>query len=428
MKINSILKRHENPGMHSNMNVTWKKAIGCYVYDANDKKYLDFTSTIFVTNIGHSNKKLIESIKDVLNTSLLHTYNYPHKYRINYIKKLIKFANNKFDKAFLLSGGSETTEAALKLMRLYGKRNKKKPIIISLKGNWHGRTMGAEHMAGNETGKEWIGYKDKYIYYLDFPYEEELQKKNLSGKNFFINSLKKIKHLNYKTEISGFILEAFQGWGAIMYPLDYVKEVSKFCKINNILLTIDEMQSGFGRTGKKFCYENYDINPDIICCGKGMGSGFPLSGLLGKNKVFKNILPGSMSSTHSANPMACAAGIATINEIKRLGLIKKSLNNGTYFHKILNNLKDSYPKYIKKINGKGLIAAIIFHNNKKINGTKLSNFISRECLKKGLLVVTTGRESIKLGPPLIISKKQLSTGVKIIKGCMEIVDKKNLFK
>ena len=172
-------------------------------------------------------QKINKKISEVLDIPLLHTYNYQHKYRVEYIKKLIKFTNYNFDKVYLLSGGSETTEAALKLMRIFGKENKLKPIIISLKGNWHGRTMGSEHMAGNESGKDWIGYRDKYIYHLDFQYSENLKKNKLSEKQFFLHSLKKIKHLNFKKDISGLILEAFQGWGAIMYPKDYVKEVSK---------------------------------------------------------------------------------------------------------------------------------------------------------------------------------------------------------
>jgi len=428
MKINKILKKYENPGMHNQLDVVWEKAKGCFVYDKNKKKILDFTSTIFVSNIGHGNKNLIKSIKKVLNLPLLHTYNYQHRFRIEYIKKLIKFADNKFDKVYLLSGGSETTEAALKLMRIYAINNNKKPGIISLKGNWHGRTMGAEHMCGNDTGKKWIGYKDKYIYHLDFPYKDVLNKKKNNGKFFFKESLKKIKHLNFKKDLSGFILEAFQGWGAIMYPMDYIKAISDFCKKNKILLTIDEMQSGFGRTGKKFCFQNYQIKPDIICCGKGMGSGFPISGLLAKNKVFKNIKPGSMSSTHSANPMACAAGMATIDEINRLKLVSKSNENGKYFHKILNDLKDKYPNFIKEVNGKGLIAGLIFYNTKNINGTKLSNFISAQCLKRGLLVVMTGRESIKLGPPLTITKKQLRIGINIIEKSLNFAIKKKVFK
>ena len=391
------------------------------------KKILDFTSTIFVSNIGHGNTNLIKSIKSVLNLPLIHTYNYQNKFRIAYIKKLIKFSENKFDKAYLLSGGSETTEAALKLMRIYGISKKKKPGIISLKGNWHGRTMGAEHMAGNDTGKKWIGYNDKFVYHLDFPYQKVLKSKKVTGKSFFLNSLLKLKKLNFKKDISGFILEAFQGWGAITYPVDYVKQVQNFCRKNDILLTIDEMQSGFGRTGKKFCYQNYNISPDIICCGKGMGSGFPLSGLLGKKKVFKNIIPGSMSSTHSANPIACAAGIATINEIQRLNLVDKSKNNGQFLRQELNKLKINFENLIEEINCIGLIAAIIFKNSKEINGTKIANFVSKECLKNGLLVVMTGRESIKLGPPLIVSKSQIKTAAKIIFKSIKTAEKKCKF-
>ena len=188
------------------------------------------------------------------------------------------------------------------------------------------------------------------------------------------------------------ILETFQGWGAIFYPKIYVKEIEKFCKKNNILLCFDEMQSGFARTGKKFGYHHYDVNPDMICCGKGMGAGFSLSGVIGSNKVFQNKNIKGLSSTHSANPISCAAGLATIEEIEKLSLVKNSKLQGNLLHKNLTLMKKKFNQIIFDCLGKGLIASVIFKKYNKFSGKEIADKVSLKCLKKGLLVCNTGRE------------------------------------
>jgi len=203
-------------------------------------------------------------------------------------------------------------------------------------------------------------------------------------------------------------LETFQGWGAVFYPKDFVQGVRKMCDTLDALLTFDEMQSGFGRTGKKFGYEHYDVKADIICCGKGMGTGFPLSGVISRSDILDLPKVSEMSSTHSANPIVCTAGLATIEEIENKNLVQESERKGFILHYELNKVKQKYTEYIKTIQGKGLIAALIFYD---------SDFTSRvveKCMQKGLLVVYTGRESIKIGPPLIIPDDALLEGIEII--------------
>ena len=136
------------------------------------------------------------------------------------------------------------------------------------------------------------------------------------------------------------ILESFQGWGAIFYPKDFVKAAEKFCKENDIILTFDEMQAGFARTGKAFGFQHYEVSPDLICCGKGMGNGYPLSGVIGKKNIMDLPEIGNMSSTHSANPMACAIGLAVIEEIEKRKLIEESIRKGNILHSKLNELQE----------------------------------------------------------------------------------------
>lgn len=426
-KIIKSLKKNESRSMQGQLPIIWSKADGHSLFDIKGNKFIDFTSTIFVTNIGHSNARLIKNLKKSLDKKLLHSYAYFNKSREEYLKSLVKFAGVNFNKAFLMSAGTEATEAALKLMRLYGKKeNKRKLGIISFNGNWHGRTMGAQMMSGNKKQKEWIGYEDKNIHHIDFPYPWELE--NISPKKFLHNSLKKLKRkIDLKKDVCGFMLETFQGWGAIFYPKEFVKEISKICKKNKILLTFDEMQAGFGRTGKKFGYEHYDVKPDLICCGKGMGGGIALSGVIGKKSIMDLPSVGEMSSTNSANPLACVAGMSVIDEIKNKKILTRVNENGNILKTGLEQIMKKNSSSIKYVMGKGMIYALIF--DKEINdiGNKLKKVCFR-AMQNGLLVVYTGRESIKIGPPLTITKKAIKEGLLVLDEQIANVFKKNKSK
>ena len=230
-----------------------------------------------------------------------------------------------------------------------------------------------------------------------------------------LNVLKK-KNIDISRDICGFMIETFQGWGSIFYPKLFIKEIRKICNKHDILLTFDEMQSGFGRTGKKFGYEHYDVKPDLICCGKGMGGGLPISGVIGKSKIMDLPEIGDMSSTHSANPLSCGAGLAVIDEIKSKNLISESKRKGKILLSELEKIKSKFPNIIKYVFGKGLIAAILFKNIKKPKQTNLMvSKIVEHCMQSGLLVVHTGRESIKIGPPLTISDAALLEGIQVLK-------------
>lgn len=414
-KILKRLRKNEVRSMHGQLPIIWNSAKGFNVFDIKGNKYIDFTSTIFVANIGHSNTRLKKNIINTINNSLINTYAYPHKLRENYLKKLTKFCGKNFDKAYLLSSGSEAVEACIKIMRLYGLKKSKGSSIISISGNWHGRTTGSQLLSDNKEQSKWINFKSKNTYYLRFPYPWYLKKKQKTSLELLDEDLKKLsKRINFNKDVSGVILETFQGWGALFYPKKYVQKISNFCKKNKILLAFDEIQAGFARTGKKFGFEHYDVHPDIICCGKGIGGGFPLSALVGKKKYLDIPEVGTMSSTYSANPVACAAGLSVIDEINKKKLVKSSFKKGEILKAGLNKIKENYKDLIELVSYKGLIGAIIFRENKDKNVSKLLAKVCEKCMQKGLLVVFTGRESIKIGPPLIISSNALKEGLKVI--------------
>jgi 4-aminobutyrate aminotransferase-like enzyme len=297
---------------------------------------------------------------------------------------------------------------------LNGKKLKKrKGGILCFEGNWHGRTMGAQMLGWNPGQKEWIGYLDPNIYHLPFPYPWRKEAMADPRKYFreSIHQLIEKNNIDPKKDLCGIMMETFQGWGAVFYPKEFVQEVAAFAKENDLLLTFDEMQAGFGRTGELFGYMNYGVEADLLACGKGASSSLPLAVVLGSKEVMDLPGVGSMSSTHSANPLVCAAGLANMQALIEDGLIDNSKKLGAEFHIALNKQKAEYSNYISSVQGMGLLAAVIFNDKDGKPLSELCDLISEKCLQTGLLVVHTGRESIKLAPPLMISKEALMEGV-----------------
>ncbi len=420
------MHRYESISMHGQMPVVWDRAEGFQVEDAWGNMWLDFTSTIFVANSGHGNPRIREALHKVIDKPLLHTYTYCSKERVDYIKYLIAQTSPQFEKAFLLSAGTEATECALKLMRMYGWKNGKvKPGIISFEGNWHGRTMGAQMMGYNQAQKEWIGYADPNMYHLPFPYpwRQDAMKDPATYFQKTMNNLIEEKGLNPETDLCGFMMETFQGWGALFYPPEFVQAVEAFARKYDLILSFDEMQAGFGRTGKLFGYMHYGVEPDLLCCGKGASSSLPLSIVLGGKKLLDLPDIGSMSSTHSANPLVCAAGKANLEALLDDGLIENSLVLGEMFIAELNKIKRRFPEHISLVSGKGLLAAVHFNTAQGEPLSNLCNVICETLMQRGLLVVHTGRESIKLAPPLVINEDALREGLQVfeetIADCIE---------
>jgi len=414
------LDEKESVSMHGQMPIVWDKAEGCQVSDPWGNTWIDFTSTIFVANAGHSNPKVVKALKQCLDKPLLHTYSYANPERIEYLKALINVSPANMEKAFLLSAGTEATECALKLMRMYGQQKKKRRLgIICFEGNWHGRTMGAQMLSYNPKQKEWIGYLDPNIHHLPFPYPwRDIQEPS----KFFEQSLEalcKEKELDPSQDICGFMLETFQGWAAAFYPPKFVQAIREFADRTGSLVTFDEMQSGFGRTGKLFGFEHYDVKADMLCCGKGISSSLPLSAVIASKEIMDLPDIGSMSSTHSANPMACAGALASLQVILEEKLSERSASLGTHMHNKLIEIQKKYPSHISDILGKGLLAAIHFNTSDRRPLASLATNVCERAMQKGLILVHTGRESIKIAPPLTIPQEALDEGLEVLSECVD---------
>lgn len=412
----SRLDKVESRSMHGQLPLVWDKAEDFSVFDIAGNKWIDFTSTIFVANVGHSNSRVNAAIGETLGRPLYSCYAYANPIRAQYLEKLLAFAGEPFEKAFLLSAGTEATEAALKLMRMHGQRiGKRRRGIVCIEGNWHGRTLGAQMLSSNLAQRNWIGYQDSDIHHIPFPYTWALN--GQSPEEFLDAGLKKLEDsgVDLSKDVCGFMLETFQGWGAVFYPKEFVQAIEKVCRKHNILLAFDEMQAGFGRTGRCFGFQHYEVTPDLIACGKGMGGGVPLSGVIGRAEVMDLPEIGNMSSTHSANPLVCAAGLAVIEELEQRDLVGEAARKGELLFKGLAALQRRFPDRISALLGKGLIAAVLFRSPD--TGDADGAFASRvaeRCMQKGLLVVHTGRESIKIGPPLTIADQALLEGIDVL--------------
>lgn len=425
LKILFDLEKYESRSMHGQLPIVWDRAEDFQVYDVCGNCWIDFTSTIFVTNSGHANSQISSALHRAIDRKLLHTYTFAHEVRALFLKKLIEITPDQFEKAFLLSAGTEATECAVKLMRMHGQNiSPTKLGIISFQGAMHGRTMGAEMLKGDPSQSAWIGYRDPNMHHLPFPYpwaaKDSFDKKYDWAKRFRKDMEElKAKGVNFDN-IAGFMIESYLGWGAIFYPIEYVKALADFAKEHNCLITFDEIQGGFGRTGKLFVYQHYDVEPDLLCLGKALSGSLPLSAVIGSQKIMDLPKFGSMSSTHSANPLCCAAGLANLEALESGKLIAESARKGGILHQRLSELKKKHPDRISCIFGKGLLAGVLFKCPE--TGEPDALFPSRVCekaMQKGLLLVHTGRESIKIGPPLTIPDEALEEGLDVLKESIE---------
>lgn len=418
------LDLYESRSMHGQLPLVWDRAEDFSVFDIAGNRWIDFTSTIFVANVGHSNPRVTRAMKAAIDRPLYSCYAYGNETRVRYLERLIAFAGKPFEKAFLLSAGTEATEAAFKLMRMQAQKlGKRRRGIICIENNWHGRTCGAQMLSGNRMQRDWIGYQDQDIHHIRFPYPWVLN--GTSPETFLEEELVKLQAtgVDLGCDVAGFMLETFQGWGAVFYPVEFVQAIEKICRRDQLLLAFDEMQSGFGRTGLPFGFQHYDVEPDLICCGKGMGGGVPLSGVLGRAHIMDLPDVGNMSSTHSANPLVCAAGLAVLEELEEKNLVAESARKGRVLFNALDGLRTRFPNRIGDLLGKGMIAAVLFRTPQtgEPDGP-FASLVAERCMQKGLLVVHTGRESIKLGPPLTMTDEALLEAISVMGEAIAEVD------
>jgi 4-aminobutyrate aminotransferase/diaminobutyrate-pyruvate transaminase/4-aminobutyrate aminotransferase/(S)-3-amino-2-methylpropionate transaminase len=415
------LEKYEPASMSGQPPIIWNKAEGFQVYDKWGNMWLDWSSGVLITNIGHSHPKIIEALKKEIDSKLLTSYVFYHEKRAELVELLQQDAPEGLDKVFLLSTGSEATENAIKLARTYGisKGGKEKHVIVSFSNAFHGRTLGAQLAGGIPALKEWIVNLDPG--FVNVPFPDGYFMKDTSF-DVFLNSLKE-QGIDPKN-IAGVISESYQGAGPFFFPKEYAKKLEAFCRENDALLIMDEVQAGFGRTGKWFTFEHYDIKPDLIACGKGISSSLPLSAVIGRSDVMNMYPPGSMTSTHSASPLPVVAAIENLKVLKEEKMTENAAELGKILKERLLTIQEKHPERIGFVASEGLVAGMQIERNGE--GDKEAAYkINERCFQKGLLMfapVGIGGRCIKIAPPLMITKDALQEGLDLLEEvCNEVL-------
>tara|TARA_B100000029_G_scaffold127545_1_gene121202 strand:- start:2221 stop:3390 length:1170 start_codon:yes stop_codon:yes gene_type:complete len=375
--------------------LSFKKGKGSFLYANNGKKYLDFVQGIAVNSLGHCHPKLVK----IMNKQSRKLWHVSNSFLIPEGEKLAKrLTKNTFaEKVIFQNSGVEATEAAIKVARryFYSIGKPKKNRILCIKNSFHGRTLAAIFASGSKKMTE--GFYPKVDGFDHFIFGD-------------LKSLK--KSISDKT--AAIMVESIMGEGGIkVIPNWFLKDLRKICNKKKILLILDEVQCGVGRTGNFFAFEHAKIKPDIVPIAKGIGGGFPLGAVLMTKKAASGMTPGTHGSTFGGNPLAMSIGNAVLDQILKKNFLKNVKKVSKYFNFELKKLKNEFPNVIKEIRGVGLLLGIQLFNDQ-------TDFIKR-LMKNKLLTIKAGENVIRLLPPLTVKKKEIDIAVKIIrKVCKEI--------
>ena len=409
------LRQFEPHSMRGQPPLVWHRAEGVSVYDAYGNQWLDWSSGVLVTNCGHAAPEVRAAILQQVNRPLLHNYVFPSEERAALVERLAALAPLDLKKVFLLTTGSEAAECAIKLARAHGLRSggPKKIAIVGAERGFHGRTLGAQQAGGIPGQKSWIVNEDPSIVQVPFPdgyWTEDTRFER------FLAALesKRIR----PAEVAGVLFETYQGVGPDFAPVPYIRELSEWCKANGALLIFDEVQAGFGRTGKLWAFEHYGVVPDLICCGKGISSSLPLSAVIGRAEVMDQFPPGSMTSTHTGNPVCCAAALANLTKIVAEDLPANAARMGELLEAGLRNIQQRHADVVGRYSCRGLVAGVqMTKPNRKEPDPALAHRIIELCFYKGLLFfapVGAWGQTVKIAPPLTINQEAIQEGLSVL--------------
>ncbi len=369
--------------------ISFKYGKGSFLYSTNGKKYLDFVQGIAVNSLGHAHPKLVKTINEQ-SKKLWHVSN---AFIIPEGEKLAKkLATKTFaDYVIFQNSGTEATEAAIKVARRYyfsiGKPKKNR--ILCVKNSFHGRTLAAIYASGSKKMTEGFGPKVGGFDHFVFGNHKSLKKKITKN-------------------TAAIMVETIIGEGGIKVIPDWcLKELRKICNKKNILLILDEVQCGIGRSGDFFAFEKSKVKPDIVPIAKGIGGGFPIGAVLMNKKVAKGMTAGTHGSTFGGNPLAMSVGNSVMDIISNKKFLNNIKNVSKYFFSNLNKIKSKYPKVIKEIRGRGLLIGIQLHVDQ-------GKFI-KKLMQNKLLTIRAADNVVRILPPLNVKKNELNQALKIIK-------------
>lgn len=379
-------------GNYKREKLAFVKGLGTRLFTEDGDEYLDFTAGIAVCNLGHCHPELVRVLKEQAER-LWHISNlYYNEPQAKLAKRLTELTFG--EKVFFANSGAEAVEAALKLARRYAFENfgEGKYYFIALENSFHGRTFGALSVTGQP--RYWEGFK---------PLLEGV----IFVKPNDIAGLEKAFH----ERVCALILEPIQGEGGV-YPLEreFIERAKELCHHYKALLIFDEIQTGIGRTGKLFAYQDYGIEPDILCTSKALANGLPLSAMIAKKEVMKALKPGTHASTFGGNPLACAVALKVLELVSEETFLEEVTLKGKILKEKIERL-DPHKKFIKEVRGKGLLIGIEFYEN--------TQALYEALLKKKILVTQPKPNIIRLTPPLIVNYREIDYFCKILEGILK---------
>jgi 4-aminobutyrate aminotransferase/(S)-3-amino-2-methylpropionate transaminase len=418
------LKASEPRSMMGQPPIIWDRAEGFQVSDRWGNKWIDWSSGVLISNAGHGRKEIRKAVSAALNKPLLSAYVFVHEKRAELAEMLRQLSPDpEHYRVFLLSTGSEATENCIKLSRTYAlqKHGPEKRYIVSFNNAFHGRTLGAQLAGGMEKQKQWIVGEGSTFVQVPFP---DGYKNEDTSFDLFLATLKKLKVK--PRQIAGIITESYQGVGPDFLPVDYAQKLESFAREHDIVTIFDEVQAGFGRTGRMFTFQHYGAKPDLIACGKGISSSLPISAVMGREDIMGLYAPGSMTSTHSASPLPVVAAIENLKIIQKESLVERSRRMGEILMSGLAKVQRTHTDRLGCLHGLGLVAGIqvVKAGTKEPDGETAMR-INERCFQKGLLMfapVGIAGECVKIAPPLIIDEQALVEGVSVLEeACDEVL-------
>ena len=405
----------EPPCAADQVPVVWDHAERVWVTDVDGNRYIDFTSGVLVTNVGHTHPGLVQAIQKQA-SRLMNCYSFPTPERVTAASRLLKTLPPNLDKVFFLSTGSEATEAALRVARRYtGKQE-----IVAFYGAFHGRTYGAMGVAGIQGTRRQFGVPvpGGIMAPYAYCYRCFYAKTHPDCDFYCLKVLDRIIASSSSDDLGAVIVEPYQGTAGFVFPPGgWLTELAKWAKARNLLLIVDEVQSSFGRTGKMYAIEWEGIRPQMLCLGKGLGSGVACSALAGEGKVFECMSPGELSSTWGGNPVSSAAALAVLDAMEKEKLADNALKVGEALKARFMQMKKKY-RCLGDVRGRGLVMGLELVDPKdgQTPSPELIGRLIHRCAENGLLLGKVGMYGnvVRIAPPLVITEEEALMAAEII--------------
>jgi len=411
-------RRYEPRSMSEQPPVVWADAHGVWVTDVDGNTFLDFSSGVLVVNAGHSHPKIVSAVQEQAGR-VINCYDFVNQYRPALAKKLVEITPGNLDRAFILTTGAETIEAAMKMARKYTGRKE----IIAFQGAFHGRTYGAMSAGGKRSGSGTRGFgpflPQVYLAPFAFCYRCVFDKTYPECDTWCFDYLDWLVETETESDIAAVITETYQGGaGSIIPPPEWMAKLDRWCRARDVVLIIDEVQASFGRTGKLFGFQHYDVTPNLLCLGKGISSTLPVAAVVGESRIMDALGPGSMSSTHGGNPLGARAALANIAVILDEKLPQNAAKMGERLAQRFADLESKHP-CLGDARGMGLVwgLEIVKDKQAKQPDAEAAARIVMDACRHGLLMIAPiglYGNVLRIAPPLVITREQLDTGVDIL--------------